>query len=78
MRRLADTPELLDGPLDDPVALADNLRDLRRVNRHLGGIALSRRALRGPRRRSYRVGQPARRRDRRRGYPGGPRQPAAP
>ena len=45
MRRLAHTPELLDGPLDDPVALADNLRDLRRVNRHLGGIALSRRAL---------------------------------
>jgi ubiquinone/menaquinone biosynthesis C-methylase UbiE len=45
MRRLADTPELLDGPLDDPVELAANLRDLRRVNRLLGGTRLSRRAL---------------------------------
>lgn len=45
MRRLADTPELLDGPLDDPVALAANLRDLRRINRLLGGTRLSRRAL---------------------------------
>ena len=45
MRRLADTPELLDGPLDDPAALAANLRDLRRVNRLLGGTRLSRRAL---------------------------------
>ncbi len=46
MRRLADTPELLDGPLDDPVALAANLRDLRRINRLLGGTRLSRQALR--------------------------------
>src|SRR5687768_16643706 len=37
--------ELLDGPLDDPVELRDNLRDLRRVNSLLGGTALSRRAL---------------------------------
>ena len=41
MDRLTDAVELLDGPLDDPVALADNLRDLRRVNRWLGGVALS-------------------------------------
>jgi ubiquinone/menaquinone biosynthesis C-methylase UbiE len=45
MRRLADTPELLDGPLDDPVALAANLRDLRRINRLLGGTRLTRKAL---------------------------------
>ncbi len=42
MDRLADATELLDGPLDDPVALEDNLRDLRRLNRVLGGAALSR------------------------------------
>jgi ubiquinone/menaquinone biosynthesis C-methylase UbiE len=46
MRRLADTPELLDGPLDDPVALAGNLRDLRRINRLLGGTRLTRQAVR--------------------------------
>jgi ubiquinone/menaquinone biosynthesis C-methylase UbiE len=46
MRRLSDTPELLDGPLDDPVALAANLRDLRRFNRLFGGTRLSRHALR--------------------------------
>lgn len=45
MRRLADRQELLDGPLDDLVALGANLRDLRRVNRWLGGVALSQRAL---------------------------------
>ncbi len=48
MERLADTPELLDGPLaglDDQGDLAGNLRDLRRVNRLLGGIALSARAI---------------------------------
>jgi ubiquinone/menaquinone biosynthesis C-methylase UbiE len=45
MDRLADGVELLDGPLDDAVALAANLRDLAWINRHLGGIALSRRAL---------------------------------
>ena len=42
MDRLRPTPtELLDGPLDDPAALAGNLRDLRRVNRWLGGVGLS-------------------------------------
>lgn len=45
MRRLAGEHELLDGPLDDPVALRGNLRDLRRVNRLLGGADLSRRAV---------------------------------
>ena len=45
MRRLAATPELLDGPLDDVSALRGNLRDLRRVNRFLGGSTLSRRAV---------------------------------
>ncbi len=45
IRRLADTPELLDGPLDDREALAANLRDLRRINRWLGGIRLSRQAI---------------------------------
>ncbi|HUP54715.1 MAG TPA: methyltransferase domain-containing protein [Methylomirabilota bacterium] len=41
MRRSVDVDELLDGPLDDPVALRGNLRDLERVNRWLGGVALS-------------------------------------
>ena len=41
MERESDAVELLDGPLDDPAALAANLRDLRRVNRWLGGVALS-------------------------------------
>lgn len=45
MDRLAGAAELLDGPLDDPVALEGNLRDLRRVNRLLGGASLSGRAL---------------------------------
>jgi 2-polyprenyl-3-methyl-5-hydroxy-6-metoxy-1,4-benzoquinol methylase len=45
MDRLAGAPELLDGSLDDARTLAGNLRDLRRVNRLLGGVALSRRAL---------------------------------
>jgi 2-polyprenyl-3-methyl-5-hydroxy-6-metoxy-1,4-benzoquinol methylase len=44
MDRLGDRDELLDGPLDDPVTLAANLRDLRRINRLLGGVELSRRA----------------------------------
>ncbi len=39
--RLTDAVELLDGPLDDPAALAGNLRDLRRINRWLGGVRLS-------------------------------------
>jgi ubiquinone/menaquinone biosynthesis C-methylase UbiE len=41
MDRLADGVELLDGPLDDPATLAGNLRDLRRINRWLGGVRLS-------------------------------------
>lgn len=45
MDRLEDAAELLDGPLDDLAALAGNLRDLRRVNRLLGGVALSRGAI---------------------------------
>jgi ubiquinone/menaquinone biosynthesis C-methylase UbiE len=43
--RLSHVEELLDGPLDDPAALAGNLRDLRRVNRLLGGVRLSRLAI---------------------------------
>jgi ubiquinone/menaquinone biosynthesis C-methylase UbiE len=45
VERLTRTPELLDGPLDDHATLAGNLRDLRRVNRLLGGVRLSARAL---------------------------------
>ena len=45
MDRLTDADELLDGPLDDPDALAGNLRDLRRFNRMFGGVDLSRRAI---------------------------------
>jgi ubiquinone/menaquinone biosynthesis C-methylase UbiE len=41
VERLNDTAELLDGPLDDQAALVANLRDLRRINRHLGGIDVS-------------------------------------
>jgi ubiquinone/menaquinone biosynthesis C-methylase UbiE len=41
MDRRTDAAELLDGRLDDPRALAGNLRDLRRINRWLGGVALS-------------------------------------
>jgi len=41
MERLSGAEERLDGPLDDRAALVGNLRDLRRVNRHLGGVALS-------------------------------------
>ena len=40
MKRLTDTPELMDGPLDGQV-LRGNLRDLMRVNRYLGGVRLS-------------------------------------
>jgi ubiquinone/menaquinone biosynthesis C-methylase UbiE len=43
--RLSRVEELLDGPLDDRAALAGNLRDLRRVNRLLGGVRLSRLAI---------------------------------
>lgn len=45
MERRAHTLEHLDGPLADRATLAGNLRDLRRVNRFLGGTALSRRAI---------------------------------
>jgi SAM-dependent methyltransferase len=45
MDRLTDAPELLDGPLEDRAALAGNLRDLRRINRLLGGVRLSAHAL---------------------------------
>ena len=45
MDRLAGAEELLDGPLDDRAALIGNLRDLARVNRRLGGVALSARAI---------------------------------
>ena len=45
MDRLTDAFELLDGPLDDPDALADNLRDLRRINRWLGGVSMTRSAM---------------------------------
>jgi ubiquinone/menaquinone biosynthesis C-methylase UbiE len=48
--RLIDAEELLDGPLDDAVALVANLRDLRRLNRVTGGGALSMRAVRAFRR----------------------------
>ena len=41
MDRRTDATELLDGPLDDPAALRGNLRDLRRINRWLGGASLS-------------------------------------
>lgn len=45
MDRLTGAEELLDGPLDDRAALVGNLRDLARVNRRLGGVALSSRAI---------------------------------
>ena len=41
MDRLSDAPEYLDGPLDDGATIVGNLRDLRRANRLLGGVALS-------------------------------------
>ena len=44
MRRATDRPELLDGPLDK-ATLQGNMRDLAGINRWLGGVALSRRAL---------------------------------
>jgi ubiquinone/menaquinone biosynthesis C-methylase UbiE len=45
MERLGNTLEHLDGPLGERATLAGNLRDLRRVNRFLGGTSLSRRAI---------------------------------
>jgi ubiquinone/menaquinone biosynthesis C-methylase UbiE len=46
MRRLVDGHEHLDGALVDGTVLAGNLRDLRRINRILGGTDLSMRAIR--------------------------------
>jgi SAM-dependent methyltransferase len=45
VRRLVRARELLDGTLDDPEVLDGNLRDLARVNRWLGGVRLSERAV---------------------------------
>ena len=45
MQRLAGRLEHLDGPLDDVAELRYSLRDMRRANRWLGGIALSRRTI---------------------------------
>jgi ubiquinone/menaquinone biosynthesis C-methylase UbiE len=47
MRQLLDAREHLDGALADRAALAGNLRDLRRINRLLGGADLSVRAIQG-------------------------------
>jgi SAM-dependent methyltransferase len=41
MDRLSGAEELLDGQLDDRLALVGNLRDLARINRRLGGVRLS-------------------------------------
>jgi ubiquinone/menaquinone biosynthesis C-methylase UbiE len=46
MRRLAGVHEHLDGALRDRAVLDGNLRDLERINRFLGGVSLSLRALR--------------------------------
>jgi ubiquinone/menaquinone biosynthesis C-methylase UbiE len=45
MQRLVGAREHLDGDLADARTLEGNLRDLRRINRFFGGVALSRRAL---------------------------------
>ena len=45
MRRSVDVDELLDGPLPDHAAVAGNLRDLARINRHWGGVRASQRAI---------------------------------
>jgi ubiquinone/menaquinone biosynthesis C-methylase UbiE len=45
VRRAAGHDELLDGHLDDPATLRDNLRDLARANRFTGGARLSVRAV---------------------------------
>jgi ubiquinone/menaquinone biosynthesis C-methylase UbiE len=41
MHRLTGVVERLDGPLDDQGTVIGNLRDLARVNRRLGGVALT-------------------------------------
>jgi ubiquinone/menaquinone biosynthesis C-methylase UbiE len=43
--RWTDEPELMDAPGNDPAVVAENLADLRRANRWLGGIHLTVRAL---------------------------------
>ncbi|MGH2462927.1 MAG: methyltransferase domain-containing protein [Candidatus Limnocylindria bacterium] len=45
MRRLAGVHEFLDGPLNDPATLRNNLRDMGRANRITGGASLSRQAI---------------------------------
>ena len=45
MERLTHAHEFLDGSLDEPATLDGNLRDLRRINRWLGGVGLSAAAL---------------------------------
>jgi ubiquinone/menaquinone biosynthesis C-methylase UbiE len=45
VQRLTSAHELLDGDLADRRSLEGNLRDLRRINRLLGGTRLSRRAI---------------------------------
>jgi len=45
MDRLTEARELLDGPLDDPIVLAANLRDLARINRLTCGARLSERGI---------------------------------
>ena len=45
MRRAVDAEEMLDGRLGDAPVLRGNLRDLERVNRWLGGVRLSARAI---------------------------------
>ena len=54
----ATKPELLDAPAHDLAALADNLRDLRALDRYLGGTALTWRAL-SPMLRALPPGAPA-------------------
>lgn len=41
MERVTNARELADGPLDQPATLDGHLRDLRRINRWLGGVNLS-------------------------------------
>jgi hypothetical protein len=46
LRRRAELPELLDGPLQADAELAGNLRDLARINRWSGGVLLLHAAIR--------------------------------
>jgi SAM-dependent methyltransferase len=58
MLKRSSAPELLDAPTHDLAALADNLRDLRALDRYLGGTALTWRAL-WPQLRALPPGAPA-------------------